>query len=263
MRPITLVIPAAGLGSRFRNVGITTSKPLIPVLDRPMIEWVIGNFPLAEGDTLVIVSQKIDNLSENLNLHQLSKFLEIKFIEIDGITSGPASTVALSFPHIDLARPLIVANSDQYVSAPLNHFVDMCRFGKADGLILTMEATGNKWSFVGRDTQGNVSSVKEKEEISNEATVGIYAWKTGQLCKESIELQEQLGEKVNNEYYVAPTYNFLIQKNLDVATVDIGNHGDFVHGLGTPEDLKAFLANPKVESFLDLVATNLEIQSTQ
>ena len=44
--PIQLVIPAAGAGSRFREVGIATPKPLIPISGIPMIIWVITNFKL-------------------------------------------------------------------------------------------------------------------------------------------------------------------------------------------------------------------------
>ena len=43
---------------------------------------------------------------------------------------------------------------------------------------------------------------------------------------------------VNNEYYVAPIYNFMINDKLSLETFDITGK---MHGLGTPEDLNLFL----------------------
>lgn len=259
MKPITLVIPAAGLGSRFRNVGIETTKPLIPILGRPMLEWVIGNFPLIEGDRIVVIGQKADRLGSNLPLTDLRKFIDVSFIEIDGITDGPATTVSFALDSIPEDNPVIVANSDQYVSASLVEYVRRTRNPESDGFILTMLAEGNKWSYVGRNTNGAVDRVREKEEISNEATVGIYSWSTASLCRKVIQMQRELGEKVNNEFYVAPTYNFLLGLGLKIDTLNIGSHGGNVHGLGTPEDLQIFLNDPRLSEFEAEVIKNLRI----
>jgi UTP-glucose-1-phosphate uridylyltransferase len=43
MTRITVVIPAAGEGRRFAEAGYTVAKPLIPVLDVPMVQRVLAN----------------------------------------------------------------------------------------------------------------------------------------------------------------------------------------------------------------------------
>jgi NDP-sugar pyrophosphorylase family protein len=40
---INIVIPMAGEGSRFSQAGYDLPKPLIPVIGKPMIQWVIEN----------------------------------------------------------------------------------------------------------------------------------------------------------------------------------------------------------------------------
>ena len=57
-----LILPAAGLGSRFKEVGESRPKPLILVFDLPMILWVLLNFPLMESDKIWIISQIKDGL---------------------------------------------------------------------------------------------------------------------------------------------------------------------------------------------------------
>ena len=247
--PIQLVIPAAGAGSRFREVGIITPKPLIPISGIPMIIWVIANFSLHEGDKLIIVCQQSDNLRENLEnfLHLVP--CKIEYVEINGLTDGPATTVSLAVNKLELDKPVIVANSDQFVSEGLAEFIDSVRDSQYEGTILTMEASGNKWSYVGRDSKGDINEVVEKQEISNEATVGIYAWSTASKMMDGISYLKSINLRVNNEFYLAPTYQHLIRNNLSIGTISVGTHGGAVHGLGTPDDLDQFLNHIDFEIF--------------
>ena len=242
MRNIQLVIPAAGLGSRFRDAGYSTSKPLIPVGKVQMILWVISNFNLIEGDDLILISRSEDDLEIVRSI--IPKFVNYINIQLNEITDGPAVTVQKASNYFDPKKSLIVANSDQYVSSPLSEFLNKVRFGEMEGLILTMLASSNKWSYVSRDSLGFVSQVVEKLEISKEATVGIYAWKSPRFFIESFEQMQKANDRVNGELYVAPTYNYLIKNGGKVNAVSVGKVSQTVHGLGTPEDLEIFLSNP-------------------
>lgn len=243
MKKLNLVLPAAGLGSRFREVGEERPKPLIRVFEVPMILWVLLNFPLLENDCVHIISQKKDSLPSELEGY-LSNFpFEVKFLEIEGLTEGPASTVSLVFDQLEDDSALIVANTDQYVFSKLDSFVEMVRNGNSDGQILTMTASSNAWSYVGRDELGLINQVVEKVEISNEATVGVYGWSRVSLAKAAFQDTFLHNNRTNNEFYVAPTYNFLIKSGFSVETFLVGNHGESVHGLGTPKDLNSFLQN--------------------
>jgi len=254
-RNIQLVIPAAGLGSRFRNAGFQRPKPLIDVLGLPMISWVIGNFILEPGDRVVVVGKAGDDLESNLSGSYPG--LDVKFIEVDVLTSGPASTVQLAYKHLDPNMPFIVANSDQYISSGLDDFVNLVRKQEFDGVILTMEAIGNKWSYVTRNANGFINEVKEKVEISNEATVGIYAW--SRPCDFAQSLSEMINsdDRVNGEFYVAPTYNYLIKNKMKIKPFHIGRVSDSVFGLGTPEDLDIFLGTSLILELRKSVAERL------
>lgn len=72
-------------------------------------------------------------------------------------------------------------------------------------------------------------------------------------------MQRESGEMVNNEFYVAPSYNFLLNLGHKIDTLDIGDHGGNVHGLGTPEDLAMFLQDSRLMEFERDVARNLKI----
>lgn len=256
---INLVIPAAGLGSRFRTRGIETPKPLIEIKGIPMIAWVIGNFDLQNDDKIFIISRKDDGLPEKIGKY-LDKFRKnIEFIEILQLTDGAASTIEFALRKIDSSNPVLSANSDQFVSADFSPFMKLVRSGDSAGQILLMRAEGNKWSYVKRNLEGQIVSVVEKKQISDEATVGIYGWRDARIALDSITTMKNHQHTINGEYYVAPSYNYLDKEFNKISTYNIGNVETEVHGLGTPEDLEIFLANPNIENFRLSVTKNLDL----
>jgi hypothetical protein len=101
-----------------------------------------------------------------------------------------------------------------------------------------MPADDPKWSFIQYDENKLVTIVKEKEVISNEATVGIYNYKHG---KDFVKYAHQMIDKnirVNNEFYVAPVYNEMIETGMKIGFYNIGTR---MFGIGIPEDLNYFM----------------------
>lgn len=234
------LIPAAGLGSRFSAVGYKEPKPMIELHGIPLILWVIGNFKYLEDDVICIAIR--DNTVDKEKVSKLTKNIKarIDFITIDKPTDGAARTVDLASKSLDPKKPLIVANSDQFVSADLDPFRKLVETEGIDGTILTMKASSNKWSYVSKNDKGNITRVVEKTEISAEATVGIYGWAKLSDFQESFIEMTSNKDKTNNEYYLAPTYNYMIKKNKVIKPFNIGEINKNVFGLGTPEDLEYF-----------------------
>ena len=106
-------------------------------------------------------------------------------------------------------------------------------------MVFTFNAVHPKWSFVKTNSRGFVTEVAEKKPISNIATCGIYWYRRG---SDFVKYAKQMIDKdirVNNEFYIAPVYNELIEDGKTLIPF-------YVHrmwGIGTPEDLKNFLAN--------------------
>lgn len=138
-----------------------------------------------------------------------------------------------------LKAALMIANSDQYVDVSIDEY--MYSMGKNDGLIMTMKATDDKWSFIKYNENGFVTIVREKEVISDEATVGIYNFARGaEFVKYAHDMIEK-NIKVNNEFYVAPVYNMMIEDKKKIGFYNVGKVDNGMYGLGTPSDLKRFL----------------------
>lgn len=236
---LNIVVPMAGRGSRFAKAGYQMPKPLIDIHGYPMIEYVTRNIRPNCAHRFIYICQQ-----EHLEKYHLARELErmapgCAIVTVDHITEGAACTVLLAERYIDNEDALMIANSDQFVDTNINEYLDA--IGDWDGLIMTMPASDPKWSYIRYDEQGFVTLVREKEVISNQATVGIYNYKYG---SDFVKFAYQMIEKnirVNNEFYVAPVYNEMIEAGRKIVFRDVGEK---MFGLGVPEDLKFFVDNP-------------------
>ena len=232
-----VLIPMAGAGSRFAAVGYTFPKPLISVKnldDKPMIQVIVENLNI-QAEYIYIVRKEHN---EKYNLRQMLNVITpgCKVIEVDHLTDGAACTTLLAKEFIDNDEPLLIANSDQFVEWDSNEFMYSMQGDTIDGGILTFKNTHPKWSYVKLDDKKLVAEVREKEVISNEATVGIYYWTRGSDYVKYAEQMISKNIRVNNEFYVCPVYNEAIQDGKKIKIF----HIEKMWGLGTPEDLTYF-----------------------
>lgn len=235
----------AGAGSRFVKEGYKDPKPLIPINGIPMIKVVINNLrPQKVAHRFIFICQQAHIESYGLVQKFQSWAPGCEIVALNGITDGAACTVLAAREFIDNEDSLMIANSDQYVDTNIDDYLLEISKGQLDGLIMTMKANDPKWSFVSLSDEGLVEQVIEKEVISDEATVGIYNFKAG---KDFVRAADQMiinNLKVNNEFYVAPTYNQLIEQGMKVGIFNIGSESAGMYGLGTPSDLNIFLNLP-------------------
>lgn len=232
---MNIVIPMAGLGSRFQAKGFKTPKPFIKVGDKRMIEWVVDNIRPSTPHRFIFIANKahLDNFNgRDLLLAAGGK--NTKIIELNEVTDGAARTCLLAKNDINNDNGLIIANSDQFIDNDVQDFYNQL---EENPCIMTMRAVEDKWSFV-RVENDLVTEVVEKVPISTQATVGIYYWNKGKYFVESAEEMIQKDIRHNKEFYVAPTFNQLIQKRIPIKTYDIPRVD--MLGMGTPEDLEIF-----------------------
>lgn len=240
---LNIVIPMAGLGSRFSKVGYKDPKPLISVGGIPMIQVVINNLKPTTKHRFIFICQR-KHVVEYRLAEKFTRWAPgCDLIEIDGLTDGAACTVLEAADLIDNDDPLMIANSDQYIDNHIDDYLARMEKEKLDGLIMTMNADDPKWSFVELRNE-LVTRVVEKEVISNEATVGIYNFRRGRDFVFAAREMISKDLRTNNEFYVAPAYNQLINAGARIGIFNIGGEADGMYGLGTPADLESFLNSP-------------------
>lgn len=238
---LNIVIPMAGRGSRFADAGYAIPKPLIPLDGRPMIQWVIENVKPQRAHRFIFICQK-DHMARYPEVPDTLRTLcpGCIIVELDGITDGAACTVLSARDFIDSSVPLMIANSDQYVDLDIEEYLAVTDESEVDGLIMTFESDHPKWSYCRMRDDGTVSEVVEKVVVSNEATVGIYNFRRGADFVKAADMMIEQNLRVNNEFYVAPVYNPLINQGSRILVKSTGKEGHGMYGLGTPEDYAFF-----------------------
>lgn len=241
---LNIVIPMAGLGSRFTKAGYSLPKPLIPVHGVPMIRLVIENIKPACPHRFIFICQRAHVAEYDLRVKLAGWAPGATVVELDGLTDGAACTVLTAREYVANDDPMMIANSDQYVDMAIDPYVASISERDLDGLIMTMQAHDPKWSFAALDEQGHVTRVVEKEVISTHATVGIYNFARGRDFVAAADRMIAKNLRVNNEFYVAPVYNEMIADGARLGVYDIGAEGSGMYGLGIPADLDLFLDLP-------------------
>jgi beta-phosphoglucomutase-like phosphatase (HAD superfamily)/choline kinase len=234
-KEINVLIPMAGDGRRFLDKGYQKPKPLIKINNKTMIEVVHKNINISGKYIFVAKKQHVDDFELNKTIFSFCK--NFVLVEQDIKLDGAVKSCLLAKDYIDNDQPLIIANSDQYISWDSKKAIDYFLKSGVDGAILTFKANDTKWSYVKRNKYNIVSAVAEKNVISNEATCGIYFWRKGSDFVKYAEQMVEKGIKTNNEFYVCPVYNEAIEDEKIIVAYLV----DQMYGLGTPEDLQSFL----------------------
>ena len=231
---INVIIPLAGAGKRFSDVGYTIPKPFIPVHGIPMVQAVVDNLNI-DGKFIFIIQNK-HSVGDNLKIFLQAIKPDSIVIGIDELTEGPACTALLAEKYID-DNPLIIVNCDQMIhDFDVNKLQQFANVNNADGVLGAFISSSKKNSYMKLDPQGEVTELKEKIVISNIATNGLHFWKNGKDFVSSAKEMIEAGEKYNNEFYIAPTYNYLIKDGKKILPYFYNLH----FPIGTPEDLEKY-----------------------
>jgi len=233
-----IVVPMAGRGSRFLEQGYTDSKPFIDVDGKPMIQRVIENlnFEFDENYKVIILCQKEDFDNYNFEIFpEIFGHDNIEVVQIDGITEGAACTLLLAKEYIDNDVPMLSFNTDQMIDYDVEGTFNKMK--AVDGGIPCFWGDSEDWSYAKTDNQGRVTEVAEKKVISNDATAGYYYWSKGSDFVKYAEEMINANDRVNNEFYVAPVYNYAVKDGKNICITQV----DKVYELGTPEYLERYL----------------------
>lgn len=241
MNNLDIVITMGGLGSRFRKAGYSVPKYMIEAKGKTLFDWsmisldgykdMAGQYIfIAMADETVDVKSFIDEHCKELGIENYH------LIVLDYLTDGQATTAMLASEYWNPEHGLLIYNIDTYVEPGQMNSREL----RGDGFIPCFKAPGDHWSFVRLNDRGEVVEIKEKQRISDNCTLGAYYFSSCALYQRLYdEFYTNRKNLIKGEKYVAPLYDYLLQKNgkIYISNIDPSH----VHVLGTPEELQTFL----------------------
>lgn len=235
---MNILIPMAGLASRFTNEGYKIPKPLIKVNNITLIEHTIETLSL-EG-RYIFITRDFGNQDYNNELSNLLQKLCPNSIEIklNHNTKGSVETCLQALEYINNDEELIITNCDQRTEWESIDFQNFIHNDNIDGCVVTYNSKNAKNSFCQLNTDDEIIKIVEKQPISNVALIGLHYWKKGKYFVDSAkQLLEDLIDSPK-EPYVSETYNYLIADGLKIKPYPLHNN-EYI-ALGTPEDLTIY-----------------------
>lgn len=251
---LQVVIPMAGLGSRFKDYGFKTNKYLLPINTKLeyMIEKAIISLNIHVPCTYYFIINEEHGYDKALRniLHEIAAKHNIECIvsSVQKLTEGPASTVYTIIDQLNMSHPLLVSNSDQVLDWDFEHFYNQCQ--KYDGCVLTYNpeyelvmGAKDKHSFIRLDEQGKINECREKIVLSNYALVGVHYFSAAQLFANAYkDMIAKSMRAPNGEYYLSLAYQSMLESELSVGYVNISASEHF-YPVGEPNDYFKYLYN--------------------
>lgn len=237
---INVIIPAGGIGRRFENSEFNELKPFIKFLGKTMFEHILDSLVSKKYNVNfhIIIQEKFKNAYLQ-DIIRIEKKYNCKFYYINLLTEGTTCTALFLYDIINNNDFTLLMNCDQIIDYSLDDYIENHVKGGADGSLLVFKGEDSKkWSYV-LDEDGIIKKVVAKDNVSDLAVCGWYAWTRGMDFIKYGIMQIINLDKVNNEYYLCPVFNYAIKENKKIISIKIPKQK--MHGIGTPEDLRNYL----------------------
>jgi NDP-sugar pyrophosphorylase family protein len=240
-----LLLPMAGLGSRFQEEGYETPKPLILVSGMPMAIQAMNDMPNTDVQRYILRND-MDGLTKLI--YEISHTSENpSFKVIDAVTDGQATTCVLGSNDLALDQPVTIAACDNgmlYDSGKFNDLmldddIDVIVWGARGypGAIRSPKMYG--WIETENSTD-KINHISVKEPLNNPDTdpivVGAFTFKKLSYFLDAVKSMKFRQAKVNEEYYVDMAINDAISMGKNSVMFEVDRYICW----GTPNDLKTF-----------------------
>ena len=239
------IIPMAGKGSRFADVGYKDPKPLLPVDGEAMVVHAAKSLPLSKRNIFVCLEDHLNRYPIKQTL--LSAFEGVKVVGLNQVTEGQAITVFLGLVEEDMDKPLFIAASDNGMLYEPEKLEKLLQDSNPDVFAFTFignpTSERNPQMYGWIKTDGNDAlAVSVKVPISNhpikdDAIVGAFYFKSVRIYLDILNRLKEKNIRVNNEYYVDSMIGLAIDLGYKTKVFQVDHYICW----GTPNDYNTYL----------------------
>jgi|688.fasta_scaffold117933_2 NDP-sugar pyrophosphorylase family protein len=242
----TLILPMAGAGSRFFNVGYTTPKPLLDIEGLPMIIQAVECLP--KTSKKIFIAQ-----NEHLNKYKIGEtiknfYKESEILGIDYITEGQACTCELAFKNynINLEKPVLISACDNGVYYNMKKYEELLNDTNVDIIIWsfsnnpTSKLYPQMYAWLDVDESNYIKRVSIKKPFKDcenkYAIIGTMLFKKGKYYIDGLNKIYEDNCRTNGEFYVDNMIEPLVNMGYKCVIFDVENYLCW----GTPNDYKTY-----------------------
>lgn len=242
MRRLHVLMPMAGMGSRFIEAGFGTPKPLIRVEDQPMFLKALSSLaPIIQGPEqfkyrLTVIIQEKHQAAFGLGDKIKKTVPNCLVIQLKEVTRGAVETCLMAKDSFSAEDPLLILDCDLWFrSEPYFQLIRSVLQGKCNlaGGLLYFKSDDPRYSYAEIE-RGKVLRTAEKEVISNSALAGAWFFSSSDIFLRAAHAL--LGNQISceiREYYVSLLYNYIIADGHSVGAAPVDEYKSY----GTPSEI--------------------------
>jgi dTDP-glucose pyrophosphorylase len=241
---MNIIIPLGGKGERFKKEGYILPKPLIKVLEKEILFYVIDNLDIhLEDKVYIIYNQELDiyHFSEIIK----EKYPFIELIKLDYDTKGASETIYIGTNYIInklkyLNKTILIDGDTFYEENILEKF----RKTTMNAVFYIKNYDLNPvFSYIKLDNDHRIIDIKEKNKISDNANTGAYAFENIHLLNKYAKYVLDNNISFKNEPYTSCIIDVMLKNNERFKGIELKEEKVFV--LGTPIQVNEYLSKIK------------------
>ncbi len=243
MRALHIIMPMAGEGSRFRDAGWTTPKPLIELDSKPLFIRAIESVKV-EGAPMkysfIVRQEHIDKYGVDQGIKDIIP--DALIYSVNKTTRGAVETCMKAEEGIADDDAVVVMDCDLEFKSKkyadiIKKILEMPAEKANGGALVSFESDLPKYSYAELGADGLVKRTAEKEVISNHALCGAYFFSSGKEFKNATHRLLNEPVMLKPEFYVSLLYNYLLKDGSPVELAPM----EMYRSYGTPEELMQWM----------------------
>ena len=242
----------AGIGKRLRPQTLATPKPLIKLAGKPIVQWIIENFIKSTGKIVDEIHFVIGNFGKETEESLLAVAESLGAhgkIHYQKEALGTAHAVYCAEEALRDEVCIVFADTLYYGNIEIKK--------KDEAILWTFRVKEpDNYGVVVSNEEGIIEDFVEKSKVyvSDQAIVGMYYFREGEILKKSIEKLIKEGRKKGGEYQITDSLKDLKESGIVFKSkilehwLDFGNKEEFIKSVKKVLELEGITADEKHES---------------
>jgi NDP-sugar pyrophosphorylase family protein len=244
----TLILPMAGRGSRFSDIGFNLPKPMIDINGKPMVIQAVNCLPKSDNNIFICLKSHADKF--NIDDELKNTYPNSKILPIDQTTDGQACTceIGIKYFNIDPEKPIMISACDNGVYYDHNKYESLLNDQDNDIIVWsfrnnqTSKINPNMYAWLKVNDNDEIEHVSCKKFIYDDplkthAIIGTMFFRKAKYFLDGLNKNYEENIRTNGEFYVDDVLNQNIKDGLKLKVFEVKNYICW----GTPNDYLTYI----------------------
>ena len=216
----TIVTAAAPTKEIFLSAGFLTSRNRLTVGDLPLLHRAVNSAASREGSVTLVLNKEEESSDFAAGGMMEALLPSVRIVHSPSDAKGALVSALLGAEQLDPDLPLLICPGDAFLSQNFETYLEGQK--KAfDGFTLAFRSQSPRWSFLGLNSEGEISEVAEKKIIGPLATTGHFYFKRASDFIDASKWVLVNNANVNGSFFVSTALNYLVSSGMSLGFKEI------------------------------------------